>query len=129
MENVPHKFECAQKDYVDARLKSLELRVTERFEEIKNEASATLKSLDKRLESMNEFRAAISDQAATHITRDEYAMGHQRVIEDIKFLREARAQMEGKATTNSVLLGYVFTTISIIIACASALAQMIHTGK
>jgi len=57
-----------------------------------NTVTAAL-ALDKRLEIMNKFRESMKDQSATFITRTEYSSLHDRVIEDIRILRESKASL------------------------------------
>ena len=44
---------------------------------------------DIRLKYMNEFRAALTDQATTFITKSEYQAQHQLLIDQIVAVRES----------------------------------------
>lgn len=109
------KFTAADKALVLA-LQSLMVRLdgTDKAHDIYRQA------LEKRLEIMNEFRGALQDQSKTYIGRPE----HDSVVADIRSLRESRAEMEGKASTMSVVIAYAISIISLFLA---ALALFIHT--
>ena len=79
--------------------------------------------MDKRLDSMNEFRDALKDQSGKMLTRDEYLLMHEKIKEDVRFLREDRAKLEGKADqaalskVNSIaLIGLLVGVMGIVIA-------------
>jgi hypothetical protein len=60
--------------------------------------------MERRLEGMNEFRDQLRDQAARFVTREEAAIIHERFVEDIRSLRESRAELQGKASMLSVVI-------------------------
>ena len=74
------------------------------------------KEQDRRLDSMNEFRQALKDANGTFITRTEYGNLHERIQEDIKGLRESRAESQGKASMGSVYISYLIAIIAMIIS-------------
>jgi len=55
---------------------------------------------------MNEFRSALKDQTTQFLTRKEFDIQHDRVNNDIRSLCETRAEMTGKASMKSVVIGY-----------------------
>jgi hypothetical protein len=102
---------------------STDLKVTavEKAAELKSkvvEVSTTLaaQNLEKRLDHMNEFREALSDQATTFITKSEYNIHNDIIINDVRMLRESKSQLEGKASQSSVNIAYILSIISIIVA-------------
>jgi ethanolamine ammonia-lyase small subunit len=110
------KFTAADKALVLA-LQSLTVRLeaTDKAQEVYRSA------LDKRLETMNEFREALKDQNKTSIARPE----HELVVADIRSLRESRATLEGKASMMSVIISYGISIISLFVAI---LALFLHGG-
>ena len=60
-------------------------------------------SMEKRLETMNEFRAQLKDQASTFFTRTEHNLFLDRVNAELTILKETNARAEGKASQTSVL--------------------------
>ena len=73
-------------------------------------------SLEKRLESMNEFRAAIKDQNMTFVTRVEFEAFHKPVLDDLRVLRESRAELAGKASQGQTNLALIIALIGLILA-------------
>ena len=94
----------SMRDYVDARLHSIEIA--------RKAESETLKA---KLETMNEFRAAMQDQAIKFLTRDEYNIHHQHIVDEIGRLREFKASIDGKADQKAVMIGYMFSALAAII--------------
>jgi len=90
-----------------------------------NELAAV--QLEKRLETMNEFRGQLKDQAATFITRNEHNIlikdisgkvdcsEFERQVKEIESLRLSRAEMAGKANQSAVNIGYLIATVSLVI--------------
>ena len=80
-----------------------------KIEEINKNTITATASLDKKLEIINEFGQALKEQANKHITSEEF----NKVIEDIKHLREAKATLEGKASMTSVYVGYIIALVAL----------------
>ena len=77
--------------------------------------------MNRRLESMNEFRDALKDQASGFLTKSEYNLIHDRVVDDIRILRESKASLEGKASQKSVNIAYIISAMSILLAVIALL--------
>lgn len=69
-------------DLLDQRLEAVEKHLTSRVDGIQTAAIAATAALDKRLDGMNEFRAAVQDLIARCITRLEFEA-------EIKAVRES----------------------------------------
>jgi len=82
-------------------------------------------SMNKRLEGMNEFRDQLKDQASRFITRDEFGIITNRLIEDIRELREGKARLEGKADQSSVNKAFTLSIIGLVVALVSLLTRVI----
>ena len=82
-----------------------------------SEVSAAM--LEKRLESMNEFRLQLKDQAGTFFTRQEHGLYVTSVEKDLRMLRESKATLEGKATSLSVNISTTIAIIGVILAILS----------
>src|ERR1019366_7802014 len=67
--------------------------------------------LEKRLDSMNEFRESLKDQANLMLTRNEHEIYIQKVDSDIRILRESRAELAGKASQASVNITFLVALI------------------
>jgi hypothetical protein len=55
----------------------------EKFAARDHALSLALASLDKRLDGMNEFRAALTDQATRTVTREEYVLAHADIARSV----------------------------------------------
>jgi vacuolar-type H+-ATPase subunit I/STV1 len=71
-------------------------------------------SLDKRLETMNEFREALKDQATHFMNKEDSNQRWARNDEDIRMLRESKALLEGKASQNAVNIATIIGIVAII---------------
>ncbi len=78
--------------YVDVRLADLIDRVTERFALNDSSVAKAERTMNERLNSMNEFRDALKDQANRMATRLEL----ERVEADVNELRRAKANFDGR---------------------------------
>jgi len=72
------------KEYLEALIASHDKMYEQRHENDKNTLAFALESLDKRLNGMNEFRAALSDQATRMVPRDEYDERHNSLCEKME---------------------------------------------
>jgi hypothetical protein len=87
------------------------IRLEERLLASEKAKDLAYKTLEDRLGSMNEFRKALTDQAATFITRKE----HDIIISEIRELREFKATLQGKASQSSVWISWFLAGVAIII--------------
>ena len=97
--------EVSIKEYFDARINALEKATT-----------VAANSLEKRLEGMNEFRSQLKDQQSTLMPRTEFNSLHTLIVNDIQDLKESRAELRGKASQKSVIVAYIISGISLVIA-------------
>jgi chromosome segregation ATPase len=107
---------------IENRIELLENDI-EKLEEMKADISSIREStllakenIDFRLNSMNEFRGQLKDQATNFITRSELQPRFDRTDEDIRLLRESRAELIGKASQNSVNIAYIIAIIGIALS-------------
>jgi hypothetical protein len=59
-------------------------------------------SMEKRLDSMNEFRATLKDQSATLVSLNTFNAWKDKTDSDIRELRDSKAKLEGKADQSQV---------------------------
>jgi len=79
---------------------------------ISRETNLAASNMDRRLDSMNEFRSQLEKQAGTFPTRVEFEL----LREAVRLLQNSNARAEGKASMSSVFIAYGFSLVSIIIA-------------
>jgi hypothetical protein len=79
-----------------------------------SEVSAAM--LEKRLESMNEFRLQLKDQAGTFFTKSEHAVFMTSVEKDLRVLRESKANLEGKASQSAVNVALIVSLLGLALS-------------
>ena len=105
----------AIKDYIDTMFKLASAGVQEQFTAICKEVTTAERVLNTRLESMNEFRQAMTDQASNYVTKEEYRLAHKPLEDGIREARQFMATHQGRASQNQVLLAYALAVLSMII--------------
>jgi len=94
---------------------SLLYHIEERFKALDMANTLFMKRLDDRLETMNEFREENRQQTAHFVTRNEFELSHDRVLEDIRFLRESRATLAGKASQTGLNIAFLIGILGLAI--------------
>jgi len=92
------------KEYFESRLTAME-----------KATSLAKADMEKRLDSMNEFRHQLDMQTREFVNTILYDKDIDRLDKDIRDLRDSKNQLEGKASMKSVVIGYIFTAIALII--------------
>ena len=69
--------DIALRDFIQQEINSLSARLTEYMASHRREQDLALAAMEKRLESMNEFRAAIKDAQALYMARAEWESAHR----------------------------------------------------
>ena len=94
-----------------------------RFDENQRALEKSERDMDARLESMNEFRDTLRDQASRFVTRDEVKLCLKPIEDGIKDLSKAirdleinKATLAGKASQNAVIFLGAATLIGLIIS-------------
>jgi predicted sugar kinase len=113
-----------EKDFIDLRIREMELRYSISLKEfmetkirsIEQNIEMATRVLDKRLDTMNEFRAQLKDQAGQFVTRSELNLLRQNIDSDIRMLREAKSLLDGKASAGSVYIAYILSAVGLIIS-------------
>ena len=131
------------KEYFNTRILEQENQFNIKIAALEKATTIAAAQMEKRLESQNEFRGQLKDQAAGMFSRTEHEIYSQRVSDDIKelkdktsvfllrnehdvyvkkmdedirVLRESKATLEGKASQMSVNVSLILAVISVIIA-------------
>jgi len=117
------------KEKID-KLRDDATRLDERIASIRESVKVAKESMDMRLDSMNEIRGQLKDQANTFLPRVEYIGQHQALEqrfthtdEDIRGLRESRATLEGKASQSSVMVAYIIAIVGIALSIIGLFVQ------
>jgi len=90
--------------------------ISEKFSALEKSTELSRQAMEKRLDSMNEFRQQLKDQADRLLPRAEYTLQHDRVLEDVRGLRESRAELAGKANQTAVNIALVIALVGLALA-------------
>ena len=107
------------KEYVDTRMDATEKQTELTRYVLEKQTELTRINLEGRLSSMNEFRAQLTDQASTFITRRE----HDILAEKIDKMESKMDLQEGKASQSSVFWAYGLSAVGILLGVISALEK------
>lgn len=111
---MTEKETISLREYFESKLKDMD-----------KATGVALDSLNKRLEGMNEFRDSLKDQATRLVSKAEYENSHLRLEEDIRSLRESRAEIMGKASKDDVRASEKLANRAILIGAVSAVIAAI----
>ena len=81
---------------------------------------------DVRLAAMNEFRAALTDQANTFLTYQQYTDQHQLLIDSINDLRRSRDLQAGKSNWAGALWPLIISGLAVVASITSVLVVAFH---
>ena len=115
METRNNKDSISLRDYFDNRFTELKNYMDIKFNSIEKSTCLAQENLNARLENMNEFRNSLKDQTSQYITRREHESVISKYDGDIRTLRETQAEARGKASMNSVYIGYIIAFIAIVV--------------
>lgn len=102
-------------------------RYDQRYEAQTESQKIALAALDKRLDSMNEFRQQLRDQGNTFFTRLEHDAYMRAVEVDLRELRKSKDILEGKATQASVNVAYLIAGLSLAISIVKIVIDVISS--
>lgn len=88
--------------------------VESKIESIADSITIAHAAMERRLDSMNEFRETLRDQAGKLVSRDEYIAAHRRLEADIQMLREYKAAVESKASQKAMMITLAISSISLV---------------
>jgi hypothetical protein len=112
-ENKNHREIVSLREYLESRLEAIQATMT-----------ATDKSMEIRLNAMNELRDQINQERGRYITKDEHEPTHQRLESDVRDLRESRAELAGKASMTSVYWTGLMAALAMLISLVSSAMQL-----
>jgi hypothetical protein len=88
------------RDWVDAR-----------FDAVDKQIQLAKADLERRLESMNEFRAQMDRQADTFMSAERYESCHGRLVDQIAVLEKAQAQAEARGKVYSTIVAAIISIV------------------
>jgi Arc/MetJ-type ribon-helix-helix transcriptional regulator len=108
--------EIGVKEYFDRRLDDLVKYMDRRFQSSDEAVQKAERTMNERLNSMNEFRDALRDQASRMATRVEM----DKIDDNVQELRRAKANLDGRLL---VMSGGVSIVVSVALWFLSHLAK------
>jgi hypothetical protein len=111
--------EISLKEYFDDKIEEVTKLYESKLFASDKAVQLASETLSIRLNSMNEFRSQLKDQAATLLTKNEFDIQHQKVLDDIRVLRDSKATLEGKASQLSANIALGIAVIGVIISIIS----------
>jgi len=97
--------------YFGTKLEALNAIIAKSEFELKNRTDSTAKQLSDRLDTMNEFRDTLKDQAARFITRADVEAFHSPVLISIRKLELDQKEMEGRVKSAAVIAGILSSLV------------------
>ena len=131
---IPPKVRCKEtnvwnsdslKEYFDAQFNELEKRLDNRFDTAERTTEATRQAMEKRLDSLNELRAMVSDRDATFVTKEVLDSKMTVMDERIGSLVETRAEQKGKDKQISVSWGQLTGGVLILVAVLTLILKLL----
>lgn len=104
---------------------SIEKYVDTLIAEVKESVKTAYASMEKRLESMNEFRDTLKDQASRFITRSEMESKIDSLSTQVNDLRLSKATLDGKASQQAVTLSLIISFVGILIGIVSIIVRFL----
>jgi hypothetical protein len=90
--------------------------VEEKFRAIDKSHDLLRDSINARFEAGNQWREESKMRAMHYMTREEFQQMHERVLEDIRYLREAKASVDGKASQLAFQVTFLVAFLGLLLA-------------
>ena len=107
----------------DGKVRELKEYFDTRMTAVEKATILAAKTLEKRLEGMNEFRDTLRDQAARFVTREELRAETDKLVIEITANKDWRNKMEGKASAQSVYVAYAISILGLVIGLVGLLTH------
>lgn len=115
-DDCPTPEKCTELAAVQVETRAFRELLEARIEAIEKSICVANEEMQRRLTGMNELREDLRRLENTFTTRAEWQIGHERVMEDVRSLRESRAELAGKASQLSVTVATLLAAIGLAIS-------------
>jgi hypothetical protein len=109
-----------------ARLEEKVIASEKAMQLAKENVKLTTDAMDKRLEGMNEFRAALKDQNSTFVTKAEFELLKESRGRELRELQEARLISDSKASQKSVTMSFFVAYAAVLISLVGMLINLVR---
>jgi hypothetical protein len=106
---------CACRSRERETLESMREFFESKIQAIETATKIAYETMERRLEGMNEFRDTLRDQAGKFVTRSEIDVVREAIEDDLRILRESKANLEGKASQGAVNVALLFSVIGLLL--------------
>ena len=107
---------CPHHSGIESELKALCAKMNLRFESNEKQIELAKQEMERRLEGMNEFRAQLSNQAGTFLSRTEAQLQLEKLITRIVLLEKSVNFREGSRHWSDYILTAVIAGAIVIIS-------------
>jgi hypothetical protein len=113
------------KEHLEARVAALERAVDMNIAWLEKTRIGDREILEKRLDSMNEFRDALRDQSGTMFTRVEHEAYQKTVEADLRGLRGFQSTLEGKASQANLNVTFILALAAVVVSVTNLILRVI----
>ena len=107
---------CPHHSGIESELKALCAKMNIRFESNEKQIELAKQEMERRLEGMNEFRAQLSNQAGTFLSRTEAQLQLEKLITRIVLLEKSVNFREGSRHWSDYILTAVIAGAIVVIS-------------
>ena len=104
------------KEHYDYILLQRDVRIEQKFESLEKAVEEANNALNKRFESVNEFRSTLSDQQATFVEKSEYNANHTAIVSQLDDLKRRLDKYEALKQGGSITLYIMIAIVSFAFA-------------
>lgn len=104
------------KEHYDYVLKERDEKINQKFTSLELAVLKAEQATEKRFESVNEFRAQLTDQSRTFIARTEYEAGYIELTKQVEDLKTRIDKADNLKTGGGQIWAYVVSGVSLLFA-------------
>jgi ABC-type multidrug transport system fused ATPase/permease subunit len=112
-------------NYILSTLREMDKRYEQRWAAQQTALNKVEASTQDRFASVNEFRAVLSDQQHTYITRTEYERAHQYLIDKANDNSDRLNRLEGSQSGVSSTVATLIAVIGVVAAFGAIIAVVV----
>ncbi len=111
------------KTYLDRQCCICQKLVNEKFIAAEKANDLMRETMNAKFQASNEWREESKMRAQEFMTRAEFTQMHDRVLEDIRSLRESRAEVSGKASQNAFFITFLLALGALFVGVIALLQK------
>lgn len=107
------------KEYMNEKCNLHMREVVEKFKSSENALNLARESMEKRLDTMNEFRDALKDASASFMRKEEYESKHALLQNQVDDLRMFKSALDAKANQSAVNIAFLISVLGLLMGIIS----------